>query len=91
MRPEAFRLVREVHLTDSFRNPPEALARLVTTLEALGGLENMQVSGDVHDTVVAQSGAADAGAVRRRVKEKRKLSPAEVAEVPTRRGHRSGS
>jgi len=32
------------HLSDSLSNPPEAVERLAAALEALGGLENLQVS-----------------------------------------------
>ncbi|MCA1676100.1 MAG: helix-turn-helix domain-containing protein [Actinobacteria bacterium] len=70
-----------VHLSDSLSNLPEALARLVTALDRPGGLEKLQVSDGVGDEIVAQSGAVDAGVVRLRVKENRKLSPAEVAEL----------
>lgn len=40
-----------------------------------------RISDDVLDAIVAQSGAVDPGAVRLRVKENRKLSPAEVVEL----------
>jgi len=70
-----------VHLSDSLSNPGTPLLRLVAALEALGGLENMQVSGELQDTIVAQSGAVDPAVVRLQAKENRKLSPAEVAEL----------
>ncbi|MDQ3224166.1 MAG: hypothetical protein M3Q75_11955 [Gemmatimonadota bacterium] len=57
------------------------MERLAAALEALGGLENLQVSGEVQDVIVAQSGAVDASTVRLDVKENRKLSPAEVTEL----------
>ena len=70
-----------MHLSDSLSNPPQAVRRLVTALEELGGLENMQVNGDVHEAIVIQSGAVVPSAVRLQVKENRKLSPAEVSEL----------
>lgn len=63
------------HLSDSLSNLPEAVERLVATLGALGGLENLQVSGNVHEAIVAQSGAVDPALVRLEAKENRKLSP----------------
>ena len=82
-----------VHLSDSLSNPPEAVERLAAALEALGGLENLQVSGEVQDVIVAQSGAVDASTVRLDVKENRKLSPAEVTELVDayEAGHRRGT
>ena len=81
------------HLSDSLSNPPEAVERLAAALEALGGLENLQVSGEVQDVIVAQSGAVDASTVRLDVKENRKLSPAEVTELVDayEAGHRRGT
>ncbi len=69
-----------MHLSDSLSNPGARLLRLVTALDELGSLENMEVSGDTHE-IVAQSGAVDPGAVRLQVKENRKLSHAEVVEL----------
>lgn len=70
------------HLSDSLSNLPPALERLVLALEGLGGLEKMQVSGgDVRGEILGQSGADDPAVVRLRVKENRKLSPAEVGEL----------
>lgn len=74
----------DVHLSDSLSNPTEAVKRLVTVLDDLGGLANVQVSSSVQDSIVTQSGAVDPGRVRLQVKENRKLSPAEVAEVVAR-------
>lgn len=72
-----------VHLSDSLSNLPPALKRLVAALEELGGLENLQVSGDVRSEIVDQSGAEDPAAVRLQVKENRKLSPGELGELVT--------
>lgn len=72
---------RRVRLTDSLSNPPQAVERLVATLDARGGLENLQVGGEASDAAVAQSGAVDPADVRLQVKENRRLSPAEVAEL----------
>lgn len=51
--------VQLAHLTDSLSNLSEAVARRVAALGELYGLENMQVSGDASDAIVAQSGAVD--------------------------------
>jgi len=50
-------------------------------LDELGGLQNMQLSDHVQDTIVTQSGAVDPVTVRLQAKENRKLSSAEVAEL----------
>ncbi|MGQ0775084.1 MAG: hypothetical protein ACT4NY_11815 [Pseudonocardiales bacterium] len=50
-------------------------------MDELGGLENLRVSGDVHEAIVAQTGAVDPEMVRLQIKENRKLSPAEVVEL----------
>jgi len=70
-----------VHLSDSLSNPTEAVERLVAALEAPGGLKNVQVSGNIQDVIVAQTGAVDPATVRLQVKENRKLSPGEVVEL----------
>ncbi len=67
-----------MHLSDSLSNLPEAVERLVAALDALGGLENLQVSDSVGDEILAQSGAVDPAAVRLQLKENRKLPPGEV-------------
>ena len=71
-----------MHLSDFLSNLGTPLLRLVTALDKLGGLVNVQViSGSTRDAIVAQSGAVDPGSVRLQVKENRKLSPAEVVEL----------
>jgi DNA-directed RNA polymerase specialized sigma24 family protein len=70
-----------VHLSDSLSNPGTPLLRLVAVLDELGGVENLQVSGDTREAVVAQTGAEDVASVRLQVKENRKLSPTEVVEL----------
>jgi len=61
-------------------NLPQALDRLVAVLDALGKLENLQVSSGTLNTIIAQSGAVDPAAVRLQAKENRKLSPTELVE-----------
>ncbi|MCA1603569.1 MAG: helix-turn-helix domain-containing protein, partial [Acidobacteria bacterium] len=70
-----------MHLTDSLSNPGTPLLRLVTALDEVGGLENLQVSAVMRDAIMAQTGAADPSTVRLSIKENRKLSPAEVGEL----------
>jgi transposase-like protein len=70
-----------VHLTDSLSNPAEAVARLVVALGERGGHGNVQVTGGVPEAIIAQTGAVDPASVRLQVRENRKLSPAEVAEL----------
>lgn len=70
-----------VLLSDSLPNLPVAIAWLVAALDDLGGLQNVQVSGDAHEAIVTQSGTVAPGAVRLQVKENRKLSPVEVTEL----------
>jgi DNA-directed RNA polymerase specialized sigma24 family protein len=53
----------------------------MAALDELGGLKKPQASEVAHEAIVAQSGAIDPGTVRLQVKENRKLSPAEVAEL----------
>jgi lambda repressor-like predicted transcriptional regulator len=70
-----------VHLSDSLSNPGTPLLRLVAALDELGGLENVQVSGVAREAIMAQTGAVDLSLVRLEIKENRKLSPSEVAEL----------
>lgn len=44
-------------------------------------MKKVQVSGNIQDVIVAQTGAVDPATVRLQVKENRKLSPAEAVEL----------
>lgn len=71
-------LLSEGHLSDSLSNSGPPLLRLAAALDEL---ENVQVRGDVREAIVVQSGAVGRASVRLQVKENRKLSPAEVAQL----------
>ena len=72
---------RKVHLSDSLSNPGAPLLRLVAVVKELGSPENAQTSSVTRETIVAQSGVGDPALVRLEVRENRKLSPSEVAEL----------
>jgi len=55
--------------------------RLVAVVKELGSPENAQTSSVTRETIVAQSGVGDPALVRLEVRENRKLSPSEVAEL----------
>jgi len=55
--------------------------RLVAVVKELGSPENAQTSSVTCETIGAQSGVGDPALVRLEVRENRKLSPSEVAEL----------
>jgi predicted DNA binding protein len=57
------------------------LLRLVTALDELDGWENTQVNEGAREAIIAQTGAVEPGTVRLKIKENRKLSPAEVRKL----------
>jgi DNA invertase Pin-like site-specific DNA recombinase len=73
-----------VRLRDSLSNLAEALQRLFSTLGRGIVAENVLVSAGADGAAIAQAGASDVDTVRAEVKENRKLSPAEVADVVAR-------
>jgi len=73
-----------VHLSDSLSNPGTLLLRLVAALDECDELKKTQVSAVARNAIMAQTGAVDPTMVRLEVRENRKLSPAEVAELVAR-------
>lgn len=72
-----------MRLCDSLSNRGGPLYRLAQAIDEIGGLETLQASEAAVDALIEQTGA-DRSVVRLAIKENRKLSPAEIAELATR-------
>jgi lambda repressor-like predicted transcriptional regulator len=73
-----------VRLRDSLSNPGAPLSRLIKEREEASWPAEPLVSGEVVEALIAQTGISDRADVRLAIKENRKLTPGEVADLVVR-------